>query len=99
MIERGRYTSPKMPVENRLCNFCTSEEVEDEFHFVMVCTLYQNLRTALFEQLNDIHNFHDLNDSEKFILIMSANDHETILAVTNYVRSAFDKRSSADCSL
>ena len=39
MIERGRYFSPKLPVEKRTCKFCYSGFIEDEFHFIMVCKL------------------------------------------------------------
>ena len=32
-IEIGRYTTPKTPLENRLCKQCNSSEIEDEEHF------------------------------------------------------------------
>lgn len=39
MIEKGRYFSPKLPVEDRICKYC-KVKVEDEYHFIMECTLY-----------------------------------------------------------
>ena len=39
LIETGRYTKPKKtPVENRLCRFCKSNNIEDEPHFILHCT-------------------------------------------------------------
>ena len=38
MIEYGRYQ--KIPQEERLCMFCQSNEVEDEYRFTMSCEAY-----------------------------------------------------------
>lgn len=95
MIEKGRYSSPKIPPENRLCSYCERNEIEDEFHFIMHCSLYNDLRVTLFDKLNDIFAFVSLSDTEKFNLIMSASDHETVHAVANYIKNAFDKRTSS----
>jgi hypothetical protein len=32
-IETGCYTTPKTPLENRLCKQCNLSEIEDEEHF------------------------------------------------------------------
>ncbi len=38
-IERGRYTRPPTPLEQRICNVivCPNKPIEDEFHFLMEC--------------------------------------------------------------
>ena len=41
-IETCRYGLQKVPVEQRLCETC--HVVEDEFHVVMECTLYDDIR-------------------------------------------------------
>ena len=42
-IETGRWHKPnRTPVEERKCFYCNS--LEDEFHFVLECSLYQELR-------------------------------------------------------
>ena len=46
MIEKGRYLSPKVNSEDRLCKLCDRNEVEDEFHFIMKCTLYDKKITS-----------------------------------------------------
>ena len=48
MIERGRYSCPKVPREDRLCHLCTSHVIEDEVHFLYVCPLYDKYRKDLF---------------------------------------------------
>ena len=40
-IEQGRYR--RIERENRVCSFCNL--VEDEYHFILVCPLYNDLRS------------------------------------------------------
>ena len=41
-IEKGRYNNENR--RNRLCTVCHLNDVEDEFHFVLKCPLYDQLR-------------------------------------------------------
>ena len=41
-IETGRWLS--IPKEERFCEICSSGEVEDETHFMLVCSVYKELR-------------------------------------------------------
>ena len=42
-IESGRWAKPNpVPVEDRQCNICNT--LEDEYHFLLECSLYTNLR-------------------------------------------------------
>ena len=40
----GRHQN--IPRHERLCNYCTLNEIEDERHVIFICPLYNNLRTA-----------------------------------------------------
>ena len=93
MIERGRYCSPKIPVEDRICKLCDSNEVEDEFHFIMNCKMYIEHRDILMIELGKIVNINNLNRSDIFQLIMCASDYDILRIVTSYVVAAFDKHS------
>ena len=53
MIEYGRYQ--KIPQEERLCTFCQSNEVEDEYHFTMSCESYTNLRNNFLSTLSNAY--------------------------------------------
>lgn len=48
-VEVGRYKA--IPEELRLCTLCNLGVVEDEFHFVFHCPLYDSLRSVLFEKM------------------------------------------------
>ena len=48
-IETGRYNS--VPKEERLCNFCNMQNTEDEFHFLLVCPHYTELRENISKNI------------------------------------------------
>lgn len=41
-IETGRYSAT--PREERLCTFCNMKSVENEYHFLLVCPHYSEIR-------------------------------------------------------
>ena len=45
-VETGRFNNT--PLERRLCTCCSLNEIEDEYHFLMICPKYDNLRHSLF---------------------------------------------------
>ena len=51
MMEYGRYQ--KMPHEQRLCQFCSSSKVEDEYYFILSGQTYNMLR---FKFIFDLKN-------------------------------------------
>ena len=75
-IETGRYNKPeKTPVSNRLCRFCNLNKVEDEFHVLMDCDFYKDLREVLFTNLAKCSLFDQLPDGDaKFLFLMSSNN-------------------------
>ena len=94
-IETGRRHNIK--TENRLCKFCNTNSVEDEFHFIISCNKYSSLRNALFSKLskND-NNFSKLSPDEKFIYIINLKSNsEDILT---YINKCYHLRIlNADC--
>lgn len=50
-IEVGRYR--KEPVEERICQICNQNVIEDEMHFLFYCQAYDNIRESFFEIVNN----------------------------------------------
>ena len=44
-VESGRYTAQRIDYEQRYCNFCHERDIEDEYHFVLICPVYSKIRT------------------------------------------------------
>lgn len=53
-LETGRFRGE--PVIERTCKFCILDEIEDEFHFLLQCALYNNLRREIYQSVNFSNN-------------------------------------------
>jgi exonuclease III len=84
-IETGRHCG--LPRENRICHYCSLNEIEDVEHFITRCSAYVPLRYRLFDlvpcSLTD-------PDFDKTIKILNNPNKE----VANIVHSFFLKRES-----
>ena len=43
LIETGRYANRSLQRNERKCTFCDMNDLEDEYHFVLVCPVYADL--------------------------------------------------------
>ncbi len=89
-IEKGRYTRPKTPRHQRICDRCDVNAIDDEFHFVINCTAFNNPRQELLLQAClSIPNFLTLHDHEQFNNIMSTKDKKLQIALGKFCKIAF----------
>ena len=69
-IEVGRFRN--IPVENRTCFSCL-DKVEDEFHLLCECPVYNDIRVQLFQNISSLNPvFLNLDSFDKFIAICNA---------------------------
>ena len=91
-IERGRYTSPITPRENRRCKNCINS-VEDEFHFMIICDLYNLERIELFSKINATSPaFASMDNSEKFCYLFVSHDARVLSWVGKFIHKCMIKR-------
>lgn len=83
-IEDGRYRN--IPRNERKCELCTSNDIEDEYHFVLICDKYVHLREQYiprfyFNRPSVYKLVQLLNTTKKTLLhrlaifILKANEH------------------------
>lgn len=65
-IETGRYNTVDKSV--RFCKCCNMNVIEDEYHFLLVCPYYSNLRHGYFSRY-----FCHWPNLYKFYLLLSCN--------------------------
>ncbi len=69
-IETGRWGS--ITLEDRICKMCDSLVVEDEYHFIFHCSLYNNIRDQFLQHVgNTILNINEKNEIDKITMFMS----------------------------
>ena len=90
-VETGRYSKPKVPLENRLCKLCNNQFVEDETHFVLNCDLYSDIREILFSKACEVDaNFTLMHSEDKLIFLMQSKDIQFSLGTS--VSKMFNRR-------
>ena len=73
-IETGRYE--KIPRNERICSFCTSNKIEDENHFLLDCKAYSQIRDIFFSKLETkIPDFKSLSHDTLISLLMISSDY------------------------
>ena len=77
-IETGRYERTIVPINQRTCFNCLNN-IEDEFHVIMKCPIYNELRQELLSQVDENLIPADMNENDVFILLMS---HENVVKLT-----------------
>jgi hypothetical protein len=95
-IERGRYTNTSTPPQNRFCKFCP-DNIEDECHFMMSCSLFKTKRTELISMLNLDKTFTCKNELSKFIILFTneLNNEESCFIVGQYIHECLKLRASS----
>ena len=91
-IEKGRHLST--PESERTCKICNTGDVEDELHFLSICTKYSPERSQYKKKVSDYLNF-DINLLNDNFLINCLNSNSyTILKLTcNYINNCLNIRN------
>ena len=86
-IEAGRHKRPKkIPVTERFCELCTEREIGDEYHLMMTCRKFDNLRNNLFQEITGVFPaFEQMEYMNKFIFIMQCNDADLAQSLSKYL--------------
>jgi len=88
-IELGRHKRPYVPPEDRICEKCNLNLVEDEFHCLMMCTKWTDLRVKLFEvACRTIDGFLVLKHSGQFHEILTSKNIDLNFALGKFLHTA-----------
>jgi hypothetical protein len=83
-IEVGRYSNINR--ENRICRMCNQNTVETEYHFLLCCTKYSDIRKKYFGATA-------WPTLEKYKHLMSSKNKCTILKICKFIRDANSLRT------
>ena len=88
-IERGRHKN--LPVNERVCKLCETQgvlTVEDEYHVLLKCPFYNDLRVIYLDLENVPVNMYT------FVKIMSSTCSGDIVKLASYLANMFKLRTS-----
>ena len=85
-LETGRYYN--IPKENKICTFCNMNKIESEYHFLLVCPLYAELRRQYLPQY-----YCRWPSITKFKNLMQSKSERVIKRLRKYIFFAQNKRN------
>ena len=82
-------------MEKRICYVCDHKAIEDEFHLLTQCPLYQEERKKMYAVYDtEIGSINVKSDSEKFIVIMSSKSIKILISLGNFIVNSMEKRDA-----
>ena len=84
-IETGRYNI--IPENDRLCIYCNMGAVENEFHFLLACPKYRDLRLKCFRRY--YCNWPTLQKCER---LMASNSNSVQTSLAKYIYALMQRR-------
>ena len=88
-VETGRFVNKKL--EERRCEICHSDVIEDECHFLFNCPVYETPRNYWVTSLiNKCSNFHTLELKEQLMFIFN----EAPRSTAKFIKSCLAIRKS-----
>ena len=88
-VEKGKHSGT--PYLQRICVFCRNNQIEDEFHFVLQCPFFHDLRIRYIPQ-RYIKRYPNVED---FYAIMKCKNESVITRLAQYLIVAFQRRADA----
>ena len=93
-IERGRYTKPPTPINQRTCPLCGNSEIESEIHFLFECSFYNRVREEFNCNISNIITDFKIKDNLQKITDLFDNNHKEIQTrLGKYLSVCFQLRS------
>ena len=89
MIEEGRYRRPKIARGLRKCSLCSMDVVEDEYHFLLTCPAYSDIRKRLLPRY-----YCRWPSTYKFIKLLRSDQTSIIKRLAKFIYEANVKRVS-----
>ena len=85
-LEQGRYTNT--PAEDRVCEVCSDNIVEDEFHLMFECTAYKEERKYWLDQMDPAESFDRCKIGESFTCVFNKPYY-----LAKFLKTVMDKRA------
>ena len=97
-IERDRYKKPHVERSQRICEKCSSNQTEDELHFIINCPLYIDNREIMFNNIGELcPKFKDLPNEAKCIWLFTNEDISVLELLGKYIIDCLDIRRGDYC--
>ena len=95
-IETGRHSTPKVPEYMRTCQCCNSNQIENEFHFLLMCNCCNAIRKIFMDDITSKYpSFVSLDDHYKIIFLFNSIDPFICRKLGYFIYEAFELRNKS----
>lgn len=87
-VQTNRYGINRLPRNERVCLFCDTRDIDDEFHFVFKCPCFNDIRRLYIDRYYYIRpNMH------KLIELLNCREKDTLVKLCKFSKIAFNRRN------
>ena len=87
-IETGRYGRARLERFERVCQLCNQNDIEDEFHFVIKCPVYNDIRIKYIKPY-----YRRRPSMYKFISLLQSDNKNVLTNLCKFLKDAFVLRT------
>ena len=88
-VQTGRYDRNRVPKNERYCLCCNSGDIEDEFHFICICSCFVDLRKQYLKK-----HYYQRPSMFKFLELLSSHNKTVLYKVSKYIKEALEIRNT-----
>ena len=88
-IQTGRFSNNRIAREDRYCTFCNSRDIEDEYHVMLICPCYNDIRRKYIKTY-----YFKRPSVYKFLSLMKTCSKEEVVKLAVFVKEALLIRKS-----
>ena len=88
-IETGRYGRNRVDRNQRLCQLCNTQEIEDESHFLFKCDTYSDIRRHFIKRCYRVNP-----SAYKLIQLLNSHNDRDLYNLAKYMEKAYTIRAN-----
>ena len=88
-IQTGRYARNRLDRHLRICQLCDNGDIEDEFHFIFVCRIYNDIRKKYIKKSAYIRP-----SVFKLVQLFQTSDRSSLVNLSLFLKKAISLRTS-----
>ena len=88
-IQTGRYGRNRIARDQRYCLFCNSHDIEDEYHFMLICPFLEEIRKKYVPKY-----YYQRPSMFKFLEMLGIDNKTKLIKISLFIKYALNKRNS-----
>ena len=87
-VQTGRFGSNRNPRNELYCQCCNSLDIEDEYHFTLICPCFSNIRKKYIKK-----HYYVRPSMFKFIELLKTENKSVLIKLAKYIKESLEIRN------